>query len=437
VTLDLGHLDNKSSPMRLVRARLPLLARGTSLLLNAIMAVVIARLFGAAASGEFFLAFATINFVGMLGRLGADLQAIKVLPGLFHTQQFAALWAELDWLRRYCRIGSSFAGTIAAAFGIGLWLSDISPAVGINLAILSISVPLSSASILESAALRSADRLSLGAFAETGLSQGLAIIFLLVSTQVFHAGAIAISICYVLSAVCTAAISRSWTRRAIPRVAAIGDIGRNTSSPAVRLAMLHMMGSSVLFFVLTSIPLFVLGIAATPRDVGLYNAATRVSTLIALIPALQTTYLIPRFARSLAGGDQASANRMLRRAARQATILTVLLAVGVMFFADTVLGVFGGDFVEARTTLSVLLVGQVVIVALGNVNPIMAVVGLERSSILFVAIALAAGIIPMAYAAAVGGAAGSALVFVLLSVAYAVACDVRLQKELGIRCFVS
>ena len=343
----------------------------------------------------------------------------------------------MDWLRRYCLRGSLAAGVVMATVGVVLWTTGASREVGIPLAVLAISIPFSSRAILDSAALRSANCLARGAFAETGLSQGLAILLLLVSEVTFHPGGLAIPVCYSIATVGTSVVARMWTKNAIQRTTRQSIKVSFCPPPGMRVSMLHMMGSSVLFFALTSIPLFVLGIFAAVRDVGLYNAATRVSTLVAIIPALQTTYLVPRISRAVAVHDVEGANVMLRRAARQASGVTVILGVGILLFASPILTLFGTDFAQAKATLMVLLIGQMAIASLGNVNPVMSVVGLERPSVVYVAIAVAVGLLPMACAAVYWGAAGVALAFVLMTIAYASACGVLLQKRIGIRCFVS
>jgi O-antigen/teichoic acid export membrane protein len=264
----------------------------------------------------------------------------------------------------------------------------------------------------------------------------MTIVLIFVLTSIFGVGPVAISICYTISAAVTAVISWAWTRRSIPHGQGSGA-GAVTESAGVKMAMLHMMGSSVLFFVLTSSPLFVLGIFATAREVGYYNAAARLSTLIALIPALQTTYLIPRLARHLTERDLARANAVLRRAVRQAALLSVAVAIVMLTFAGHIVAIFGNDFSAATPTLIVLVIGQVVIITLGNVNPIMAIAGLERRSLLLVILVLALGVIPMLGAASVMGAVGVAMVYVLMSVAYALTCDVLLRNKVGIKCFVN
>jgi O-antigen/teichoic acid export membrane protein len=417
--------------------QLPVVARGTTLLLNAIMAVVIARTFGAAASGEFFLAFSVINVLGMVGRLGTENQAIKALPQLFHEKNLDAFWGHLKWLRRVCLLGAFAAGGITFILGFALVFSKQGGQFGPHLMILAASIPLSSASILESSALRSAGRTSLGAFAETGLSQGLTIVSLLALTAAATLDPLVISICYTASSAVTTALAFYWTRRGIIGGRVPFRERPKQAREATMTSMLQMMGSSVLFFVLTSSPVFVLGISATARDIGFYNAAARSSTLISLIPALQTTYLMPRLALSLGTGKLAEANRLLRRAVRQASLVTLLIALLMLTLSEQIVSIFGRDFEAARSTLIILTIGQSILIFLGNVNPVMALVGLERSSLLAVGAAIIVGVGPMAYVAGVYGALGAACVYMAISVGYSVVCNVILLRARSLKCLVS
>jgi O-antigen/teichoic acid export membrane protein len=414
--------------------KLPVAARGITLLLNAVLAVVLGRIFGAEASGEFFLAFAAVNLAGMIGRLGSDGWAIKVLPSLAHDGRSSQFWLELHALRRICLRGS--VGVALIAFLGGITLLALFPAadVGPHLMVLSVSIPFACAAILESAALRSAGRISKGAFAETGLSQGLTIVSILVISLVIDAPPIAISIAYTLSAILTAVLARTWTRSAVPTSEeAVGPL----SSLGNFRSMVFIMGSSVLFFLLASSPLFALGIAGSAREVGLYNAAARSSTLISLIPALQTIYLIPRVARAFSSGDIDDVNAQLRRAARQASALALASAVLMLVFSEPITRIFGDDFAGSQPTLIALVVGQALVVMVGNVNPLMAITGLERTS-LHVAIAVVViGVPLMLVGAALIGALGVALAFTASTLAYSVWSAVLLRSRLGIRCYVN
>jgi O-antigen/teichoic acid export membrane protein len=418
-------------------AFLPVAARGSSLIANALMAIVVARLFGVAASGEFFLALTVVNVAGMVGRLGTDMRAIKVLPAMFHDRSYAEVFRELGWLRKYCRWGSVGAAAIVIILGALLFQSNLNQAVGLNLVVLAASVPFASSAILDSSALRSANRFSRGAFAETGLTQGITLILLLGLAQFTHLSPISAAGTYLVSSVLTAALARVWVLRSMPARSSTRDSSERFERKGdARSAMFHMMWSSVLFYVLTSSALFALGVLSQPREIGLYNAATRVSTILAVIPALQVTYLIPRVARALSGGDIPLVNSMLRRAARQATALTVVAGAIICVFSNQVIGVFGSGFAEARSTLIVLLIGQAALAALGNVNPLMAVVGLERRSVVLAAGALMVGAVPLLLAASSGGSSGVAITYIAMSLAYSIACVLFLRSRLGIKCFV-
>ena len=424
---------------RLVLDKLPVASRGTSLLFNALLAVVIARLFGATASGEFFLALTAVNVAGMIGRLGTDMRAITVMPALFQRRSYGAIGRELAWLRKCCHRGSFVAGVTLATGGAALWLGEGRPVVGlgIDVAVLALSVPFSCSAILDSSVLRSSGRLSRGAFAETGLTQGLTIVLLGAASFVLALPSSSASFIYLLSAVCTATIARIWASHSIPRGPDLVAPSPYLREPGALKAMIHMMSSSVLFFVLTSSSLFALGLVSQPREIGLYNAATRISTVVALIPALQVTYLVPRVSRYLSGGDVEGANSALRRAARQATAVTVVAAVTIFVFANQIVGVFGSDFTDAKGTLYVLLVGQVVLAALGNINPLMSISGLGRTSVFIAWGVLAVGAGPLLASAAVGGSSYVALVYIAMSVAYAAISAITLKSRLGVKCYIS
>ncbi|WP_411701473.1 lipopolysaccharide biosynthesis protein [Conyzicola sp.] len=416
-------------------ARLPIAARALTLVLNAALAVVIGRLFGATESGEFFLAFAIVNLGGMLGRLGSENLAIKLLPALFSTGKFDDFWAELRWLRRVCLWGSITIATLLLGVGLGWIAFGPSGNIGIHLAILSISVPFTCLAILHSSALRSAERISMGAFAETGLSQGVTILAL-VGISIFAAvPSAAISVYYTCASILTAVVSVVWTHRSVPKPTT--EIRPVTKTGAEVRSMLQMMGSSMLFFLLSTGPLYALGIAGSVREVGLYNAAARSSTVISLIPALQTTYLVPRVARALASGDLVNANSQLRRATRIGSALGITLALIMIAFSGPITQVFGDDFEGSRPTLLVLVIGQSLILLIGNVNPIMSIAGLERSSLVLAFVTVVFAIPLMLIAAALGGAVAVAGVFIVATICYSLSSALLLSSRLGVRCFIS
>ncbi|WP_403022476.1 lipopolysaccharide biosynthesis protein [Salinibacterium sp. GXW1014] len=420
--------------IRALMARGPLLARAITLGLNLLLAVVVARLFGASASGEFFLAFTLVNFAGMLGRLGTENYAVKVLPRLLHSAEVRRAGDILKALRRRCAWGTAVAALAMTGAGLSTWWVTGSD-FGLHLAMLAISIPFASFAILNSVVLRSAERVSRGAFAETGLTQGLTIVVVLVASAFTDLSPIFVSIAYVCSSVATGLISRVWVRGAARWQSGM-PYDRSVIQRTESMSMLTMMGSSVLFFALASTPLFAVGIASSPREAGVFNAAARFGNLIALIPALQTTYLIPRVARGLELNDSLAVSQQLRLASRQATIASVVVASLMIVLSEQLVRLFGAGFEEASTALVVFAIGHAVIASLGQVNPIMAIAGLERQSMSLVMGSLAVGIPAMIIAAAFGGASAVAGAFMLVSIAYSLACSILLYKRVGIKCFV-
>lgn len=417
----------------LTRRGTAIAARGISLVLNLCLAVVIARLVGPAASGAFFLAYATANLAGMIGRSGTDVWAMKTLPPMFHagrTQEFAN---ELKSLRRQSWLGSGVAGMALLLFAVALLVIDRDNMFAWSLLFVAPSVPIVSAAILNSSALRASNKISLGAFAEVGMSQGIVIVGLLAVSRLTDVPETLPAVLYALATAITLAASHRWTSSALPPDAWSEARASPIERPQQR-AMLHMMTSGVLFFLMTSMPLFILGLASTSDEVGIYNAATRAATVLAIIPALQVTYLIPRVSRTMGEGDTHQTNVYLRRAVRQASVVMSVALVVILVGADTIMGIFGEDFSSGKTVLVILALGQALVIALGNVNPIMSLVGLERASARIMAVLVAVTAIPMAIASSQLGAGGVAATYVIAMVIYSVTCNILLRKRVGISC---
>ena len=133
-------------------------------------------------------------------------------------------------------------------------------------------------------------------------------------------------------------------------------------------------------------------------------------------------------------GDTHLTNVYLRRAVRQASVVMAVALVAILVGADKVMAVFGEDFSSGRSVLVILALGQALVIALGNVNPIMSLVGLERASARIMAILVGVTAIPMAIASSQFGAGGVATTYVIAMVVYSVTCNALLRKRVGILC---
>jgi len=123
---------------------------------------------------------------------------------------------------------------------------------------------------------------------------------------------------------------------------------------------------------------FALGAWGTLVDVGIFNAATRVATLVSFVLVAVDNISAPTFAELYRAGNLPS----LARTARNTIVLMLLLAAPVLavivIAPKFIMGVFGPEFRAGGWVLVTLALSQAVSVVAGSVGSLLMMSGHER-----------------------------------------------------------
>lgn len=407
-------------------------ARAISILASFLLTIVVARLLGAEAAGSFFLAFTSLAVIATFGRFGTDNLALKICGG-----QPGRVRVEL----RY----SAVIAAVASLIGIGLALCALMitgyvlPGLSMAWMPLILSAVLPQAfTVIAGSVLRGRGRLGLGITAELGSIPAITIVLMLTS-EVF--GTLSLATALVSLSVA------SWVTALWAVLAAIGLLRSQADTLpqfggkgfrafiAGRLGQLSsMMGTSLLFYLLTWSPLYALSIASSLTNVSYYTAAARLANVVALVPTIQVAYLSPAFARHFQRNEIAQLNALAQRAVRQASVL-LLAPVLVLTLASSwiVRALYGPSFAPAAIPLAILALGVFFVALAGQVNQLMLLCDLESHALVQNAILLALWATAGLWVAGQFGAVGMALFGAVTSVLYAVSAAWLLNAKRGVR----
>jgi O-antigen/teichoic acid export membrane protein len=117
---------------------------------------------------------------------------------------------------------------------------------------------------------------------------------------------------------------------------------------------------------------------ADPEAVGIFRAATRYAQLVPFALLAAMLPLRPAISAAFARDDRIGQRRAARTAAALAMAMGLPAAALLVAFGDVLLAVFGDDFSHGRAALTILVLGQVVNVAAGNVGVLMTMTGHEK-----------------------------------------------------------
>jgi O-antigen/teichoic acid export membrane protein len=159
----------------------------------------------------------------------------------------------------------------------------------------------------------------------------------------------------------------------------------------VAVAMLLLNGAQMMRL---NTDLLLVGWFLEPRDVGIYTAAVRTSTLVAFVMTVASIVAQPDLAAMHAEKRQADLERFVSAATR--SIFVASLAIGTLLgvFGYWVLELFGTEFVAAYPAMMVLIAAHVLVAGSGPMTSLLTMTGHQKSAATIVVVSVcSAGIL--------------------------------------------
>ncbi|GLY28690.1 flippase [Kineosporia sp. NBRC 101731] len=352
------------------------IAAVTGLLLN----VVIGRGFGPSASGEFFVVVAVLTVITTIGKLGADTGLVWAVA------RHRALQRPRD-IRTTLWVGvvpSLAAGVLMAValYLLAPWLADVIGAGDDLDTLFRFSAPfviVAGPGMVLAAGLRGAGNILGYAAVQNvivpGLRPVLAGIALVAGLGLSAAiltwnlpFVVGLAIAVVLVARRTRAIERAHPdavpSRPVREVAS--EFWRFSGPRAVTAALeAAIVWSDVL----------VVAALASPRDAGIYAAASRFILTGTLAEGAMRVAMAPEISRLLALGDLPGAARLSSVVTQWTVLLSWPLYLVLALYSPAVLSVFGPGFDDGATALTMLSVAMLLVMSAGNNQTILLMSG--------------------------------------------------------------
>jgi O-antigen/teichoic acid export membrane protein len=405
-----------------------LLLRVLGAILTFLLNVLVARMFGASGVGVFFLAFTVMSIASVLGRLGLDNTVLRFVAS------GAALgdWNAVAGVHRKSLLlagAASIAASAAMAVTAPVLAAQVFEAPELSTALqwFALAVPAVAMSTLYSQALRGLKRSWASMLVSTVSTPGLALLLLLLLGP--KGGPAAAARAYTVAATATAIGAWWWWRRVTPQLRSVRGSFDTTRLLASSVPLLWVASMSL---AMNWIATFALGIAGSTEQVGVFNAASRVSFLVSFVLVAVDNISAPKFAALYEAGDRVALASTARYAARLMAFLAVPLLVLCVAFPGAIMSVFGPEFQSSGAILAVLAIAQATNVLSGSVGYLLMMSGHERQVRTSNAIAASTCLILSIALAPRFGAFGAAVAVGIALLARNIYETVMVRRYLGI-----
>ena len=351
------------------------MTRGAALVLGVTSTILLSRLLGTGGLGEFRLGSVVVQLVTAFCVLGLDKALLRYLPILEARGQRG---------RGLLVAGSSVVFIISLALSAVLLLTAPiiatsyfhSPAMTNVIRLFSLQVPVLALFRFLSGAVTAAKRFDFASKVTNILSPAVFVVLLALLALVWPnlKGAIVARIVAQLAAGCFLAVfvvqHYSKLRQTAP---ATQGIFRN--------------------YLLLSMPLFVIGIGyqllnqmdtimlghfVSPKEVGIYSVAFKVSAFVLIGLEILLPIVAPLFAQFRATSDNQSMETLFTAVTKWLCYSSLVIFAGIAIFRVELLHVFGKGFTAGSSVLLILAVGQLVNAATGPTGVLLTMTGKQR-----------------------------------------------------------
>ena len=414
-----------------------ILKKGFSFLLIRIGGTIIAFLFsryitknfGADIYGLIALGFSIFLVIGVLSRLGLDTNIVKSFS-LSKYKEDSGLFYQL-LLRVFIASGTmSILAYWQSEFLVKEVFKEPKPELIPYLNWILPAIPFWSVTVLSASLLRSKQMNNwFGFFNNTSrftLALGLLLVFSLYSSEPII---IVQAHFYAIVLACIWSCSLAFSSLKNPRFTSQKNSWQFTKES------LPMMMSASILVLLGWAGTFVMGIYRDSEEVGIYNVAVKVATLLNFCLQAVNSILAPKIASKFAEGEKDASQKMITFSTKLNSISSLIIGVIIIIFNQQILGFFGEEFKSARNLLFVLCIGQIINSFSGSVGVVLQMTGKQVVYQYFMLSALVINLILMFTLTPIYGAYGAAIASITSMIFWNIGGAIYLKRQMSINTY--
>ena len=402
-----------------------------SLGLAFVTSVLLARLFGPEGYGLYSYVIAWLFVLLIPASLGMQSLLVREVAAYQARSEWRLMHGLLHWANQavlVVSIGIALLAAIVVWLVVGEANSQMLAIFGLAL----ISLPWLALTTLRQATLQGLHRIVVGQLPES-LIQPVLFIILLGSAYLIIGENLSVTwamVIRVLSIGVAFFIGAELLRRNLPQ--AIKKVSPDYKVRIWVRSVLPFMLISCMYVINNRTDALMLGAMQGTEAVGLYVVASRGSEIISFILIAVNQAIGPVIAKLYAEGNFRKLQSLITKSSRAIFLISLPIAISLIIFGHWFLLLFGSEFTEGRTALTLLSIGQLVNAGMGSVGYLLNMTGHERDTAIGIGASAMLNIILNALLIPKFGLEGAATATAISTVLWNILLIIFVYKRLGI-----
>jgi O-antigen/teichoic acid export membrane protein len=395
--------------------------------------ILLARGLGASGYGMYASTMAMLFLLGVPTTLGLPILVIRMLATYRVHRQWGLMRGLLVRANAVVFVLSIIIAGLAALI---VWTMARSlPTVQVHTLWWAFAVlPIMALGALRSATLRGLHHVILGQLSENLIAPGTFVLSLAACIYLLHGTSLTPSLAMALqfTAVLAGFAVGTWLLlRNLPEELRTATPGYETRIWVRSAIPLLLLGATNLLNTQTGI--LMLAAIKGSTAAGLYQAASRGAELVALLLIVVNMVIQPRISSLYAARDMQRLQHVVTLAARVALLGAIPFAFVLIVFGRSILAkVFGPEFAQGSSCMTILCIGQIFNAATGSVGLILNMTGHERDALIGMCVGAATNILLNALLIPRWGIEGAAVATGMGMVAWNVVLVVLVRRRTGL-----
>lgn len=195
-----------------------------------------------------------------------------------------------------------------------------------------------------------------------------------------------------------------------------------------------MISSSIIILLAWSDKIL-LGIYDTEKDIAIYDIAIRIATLITFNLDAINSILSSKISKFYNQGQMEELKRVVQFSSKVNSIIAFIIFMAILLFSTTILRFFGEDFVIGKTTLLILISGQLFNSICGPVGNLLHMTGNQKEFRNIMGFTLILNIILNVFLIKKMGINGAALATTISLICWNILGVIAIKKKLNLNSF--
>lgn len=122
-----------------------------------------------------------------------------------------------------------------------------------------------------------------------------------------------------------------------------------------------------------------LGLYSTPDQISYFSVSNKIALLVSFVLVAVNRVFAPRYSSLHNEGNISELKKIVMITSRFFILLSIPIILFFVFFSENILELFGNEYVQSKSILLILVIGQVINLVTGSVGTLLQMTGHERS----------------------------------------------------------